>query len=57
VEAAADLAEREALRAYDAVHLAAALRVHVDAVTSADEALNAAAARQGLNIANPTDRC
>jgi predicted nucleic acid-binding protein len=56
VEAAADLAEREALRAYDAVHLAAALRVQVDAMTSADEALNAAAARQNLNIANPTDR-
>ncbi len=50
---AADLAEREELRGYDAVHLAAALTVRADLLTSADAALCDAAARQGLHVANP----
>lgn len=55
LEAAGELAEREALRAYDAVHLAAALRVNADAVTSADVDLSAAALRRGLHVASPTE--
>lgn len=50
---AADLAEYEELRGYDAVHLAAALTVSAALLTSADAALCDAAARQGLHIANP----
>lgn len=50
---AADLAELEALRGYDAVHLAAALHLEADVVASADEALCEAAARNGMHIANP----
>jgi hypothetical protein len=52
---AAELAEREALRGYDAVHLAAALTVEADLVTSADAALCDAAERRGLAVANPLD--
>lgn len=52
---AAELAEREALRGYDAVHLAAALTVGADLVTSADAALCDAAERRGLAVANPLD--
>lgn len=50
---AADLAEIEALRGYDAVHLAAALSVGASVLTSADGALCEAAARRGLHVANP----
>ncbi len=52
---AADLAEDEALRSYDAVHLAAALTVGADILTSADTALCEAASRQGMHVANPLD--
>lgn len=52
---AAALAENEALRGYDAVHLAAALRVGATILTSADTDLCAAAERQGLHVANPLD--
>jgi predicted nucleic acid-binding protein len=52
---AADLAEQEALRGYGAVHLAAALTVEADVVTTADMALCDAAARRGLHVANPLD--
>lgn len=52
---AADLAEREALRGYDAVHLASALMIEAEIVTSADAALCDAAARRGLHVANPLD--
>lgn len=52
---AADLAENEALRAYDAVHLAAALTVEATVLTSADTALCDAAERRGLHVANPLD--
>jgi len=50
---ASDLAETEALRGYDAVHLAAALRISASVFTSSDSALCDAAARQGMNVANP----
>ena len=53
ITAACDLAESEGLRGYDAVHLAAAVVVGVDAFTSADADLCAAAARHGLSVANP----
>jgi uncharacterized protein len=52
---AAELAEREALRGSDAVHLAAALTVGADLVTSADAAVCDAAERRGLAVANPLD--
>ncbi len=52
---ASDLAEREALRGYDAIHLAAALTVHADVLTSADTDLCEAAQRKGLHVANPLD--
>ncbi len=52
---AAELADREALRGYDAVHLAAALIVGADVLTSADTALCAAAERLGLHVANPLE--
>ena len=53
ITAAGGLAEREGLRGYDAVHLAAALVVGVDTLTRADVVLCAAAERCGLNVANP----
>lgn len=52
---AAELADREALRGYDAVHLAAAVTIGADVLTSADTALCAAAERRGLHVANPLD--
>ncbi len=55
VAGAADLAEEEALRGYDAVHLAAALAVEATILTSADTELCAAAERRGLHIANPLE--
>ncbi len=53
VASAAELADEEGLRGYDAVHLAAALTVEATVLSSADTALCAAAARRGLHIANP----
>ncbi|HUF34014.1 MAG TPA: type II toxin-antitoxin system VapC family toxin [Acidimicrobiales bacterium] len=50
---AAELAESEGLRGYDAVHLAAALFVSASVLTSADGALCDAASRRGLHVANP----
>lgn len=50
---AAELAEGEALRGYDAVHLAAALHLEAGVLTSADDALCEAAARNGMHVANP----
>ena len=52
---AADLAEDEGLRGYDAVHLAAALLIGADVLTSADDALCAAAERRGIHVANPLE--
>lgn len=53
IAAAADLAENEKLRGYDAVHLAAALTVEATVLTSADRALCDAAERCGLHVSNP----
>jgi uncharacterized protein len=50
---AANLAETEGLRGYDAVHLAAALHLGASVLTSADEALCDAAGRNGMHVANP----
>jgi len=47
---AEELAEREALRGYDAVHLASALLAEVDALITADAALIDAAQRRGLMV-------
>jgi predicted nucleic acid-binding protein len=52
---AAELAETEGLRGYDAVHLAAALAIEANVLTSADRALCDAAQRHGLHVANPLD--
>ena len=49
---AAGLAEDEALRSYDAVHLASALYLEASILTSAGSALCEAAARNGLHVAN-----
>ena len=53
VDDAAELAEVEALRGYDAVHLATALFVGATVLTSADDALCDAAGRRGMHVANP----
>jgi predicted nucleic acid-binding protein len=61
---AADLAEKHALRGYDAVQLASAADLHnrrqkakLPALTfiSADNALNTAAQNEGLNVDNPNN--
>jgi len=52
---AAELADREALRGYDAVHLAAAVTIGADVLTSADAALCVAGERCGLHVANPLE--
>jgi len=53
IASAAQLAESESLRGYDAVHLAAALFVEAAILTSADSDLCATAGRQGMHVANP----
>ena len=53
IDSAAELAEQEKLRGYDAVHLAGALTVGATLLTSADAALCDAATRRGLYVANP----
>lgn len=55
VTSAGDLAEIEALRGYDAIHLAGALQT-ADVLATADLALGDAGERQGLPVANPIDR-
>lgn len=55
IAAAADLAEADGLRGYDAVHLAGALLVEAEILTSADGALCGAASARGLHVANPLD--
>lgn len=52
---AAVLAEAEALGGYDAVHLAAAVTVEANLLTSADTALCEAARRRGMHVANPLE--
>lgn len=56
IDHAADLAEEHALRGDDAVHLASALLVGVDLLTSADAELCRAAEACGLATANPLRR-
>lgn len=51
---ASSLAVSEALRGYDAIHLAAALVARIDVLTSSDIDLCAAAQRNGVHVANPT---
>ncbi len=53
IESAAQLAETESLRGYDAVHLAAALLVGAAVMTSADRTLCEAAEPHGMHIADP----
>lgn len=53
VRQAGDLAEQEALRGYDAVHLAAALVIDAQVMASADRALCDAAMRHNRSIASP----
>lgn len=55
IAAAADLAEADGLRGYDAVHLAGALLIEAEILTSADGALCEAASGRGLHVANPLD--
>ncbi|OWY62333.1 VapC toxin family PIN domain ribonuclease [cyanobacterium TDX16] len=50
VALAGDVAEDDALRGYDAVHLAAALLAGCDVLTSADRRLLAAAEQRGLLV-------
>jgi len=57
---AMNLAEKHALRGYDAVQLAVALRVQIRLKTpllfvSADAALNTAASAEGLTVDNPNN--
>jgi predicted nucleic acid-binding protein len=54
VRAAGDLAEHDALRGYDAVHLAAAIAGDVTVVASADRQLVEAARRRGFAVAEPS---
>ncbi len=54
VRAAGDLAEHDALRGYDAVHLAAAIASQVSVVASADRRLVEAARRRGFAVAAPS---
>ena len=51
VRTAADLAESDGLRGYDAMHLAAAIRVGVDTFAAADSALIRAAVKHKLAVA------
>lgn len=56
ITAAGRLAEVHALRGYDAVHLAAALFVGADVLTSADADLCVAASAERIAVANPLSR-
>ncbi len=53
VRVAGDLAEVEALRGYDAVHLAAALASKASVVATADAQLLVAAQRRQFDVSNP----
>ena len=52
LDSAGDLADRYALRGYDAVHLAGAMLVAAEVLASADVALCTAAMRSGIAVAN-----
>ncbi len=53
VRAAGDVAERDGLRSYDAVHVTAAIIGQATVVASADRQLVEAARRRGLSVAEP----
>lgn len=53
VRAAADFAELDGLRGYDAVHLAAAATARATIVASADRQLTTAAQSRGFSVAYP----
>ncbi len=53
VRAAGDVAERDGLRGYDAVHLAAAITGQATVVASADRQLVESARRRGLSVVEP----
>ena len=55
VASAGELAGAEGLRAYDAVHLAAAIAIEATVLSSADAALCASASHRGPYIANPLE--
>ncbi len=55
VRSAGELAERDALRGYDAVHLAAAIAGQVTVFASADRQLVEAARRRGFGVAEPPE--
>lgn len=55
VERACEYAETMELRALDAVHLASAVTIGADALTSADRKLCVAARTLGLHVINPLD--
>lgn len=52
-ESTASLAERCALRGYDAVHLASALAVRAEVLVASDAALATAALKAGVPVARP----
>lgn len=54
VRAAGDVTERDGLRGYDAVHLAAAITGQVTVMASVDRQLVEAARRRGLGAAGPS---
>ena len=56
ITVAGRLAEAHALRGYDAVHLAGAVLVGADVLTSADTTLCDAASAEGIAVANPLNR-
>jgi predicted nucleic acid-binding protein len=53
IVAAGDLAEAEALRGYDAVHLAAAISAEATVFAAADDRLLVAARRRRFDVSNP----
>lgn len=53
VRAAGNIAERDGLRGYDAVHLAAAVAVQATVLASADRRLIRAARNRGFGVAQP----
>ena len=53
VRSAGDLAERDKLRGYDAIHLAAALAASATVFATAEDRLLEAAQRHGLSTSNP----
>lgn len=55
VRAAGDVAEKEGLRGYDAVHLAAAIAAGAAIIATTDIQLLAAARRRRFNVANPLE--